>query len=148
MLKFLKKKKAQGYSLAELLIVVAIIGVLFVLLVPRIGSLFRMVNEMRSKFALKNIQSKINEYTLDTGKYPDRLDDLVTRPSGHAGKGWRGGYVEKNEEWPPVDVKGNPLIYNAPPIIFKDQFDHYELYSIGEEDFDSTNRDGFIVVGG
>lgn len=148
MLKFLKQKKSRGYSLGEMLIVVTIIGILFVYLVPKVGKLFTMVGEMKSKFALKNIQSKITEFTVDTGVYPQRLEELASRPSGHAGKGWRGNYIEKDEEWPPVDSKGNPIIYNSPPQMFKDKFEHFELYTTGDMENDPANRDNFVVVGG
>lgn len=142
------KKKSKGYSLVEIMIVIAIIGVLMTVLLPRVGKLFKMVKDMRAQFALKNVQNKINEYTLDTGVYPQKLEDLMNRPTGHAGKGWRGGYVEKDEEWPPVDSKGSPIIYSSPPQVFKDRFEHYELYSVGDEDPETGNKDNFVVVGG
>lgn len=143
-------RKSKGFSLAELLIWITIVGILSVFMVPRIGKLFKMVSNFKANSVLRNWDSKIKEYYLDMSNYPETLKDLWTRPSGKKGDNWRGPYTEDDETGEtPLDHAGNELIYNRPPVIFKDKYKHYELISTGGEDsVESGNVDKFISVGG
>jgi len=69
----------KGFTLIELLVVMAIIAVLLTLAVPRYYRSVEMSKEAVLKQDLTLIRSLLDKYYGDTGKYPETLDDLVTR---------------------------------------------------------------------
>jgi len=146
MLKLARKNK--GYSLVEILIVVTIIGVLMTMFLPRIKGLFRRIADMRENRILQSWDSKIKEFYLDTGSYPDRITDLFVRPNNpRIASNWRGYAEDDNDR--PYDSKGRDLIYNQPPILFGDLYKNYELYTTGEFDPDEATRDNITAkIGG
>ena len=70
---------ALGFTLIELLVVMAIIGTLLTLAVPRyFGSVDRS-KEAVLKQDLATLRDSLDKYYGDTGRYPNSLDDLVTK---------------------------------------------------------------------
>lgn len=70
-------KKEKGFTLIEMLIVLAIISVLIILIVPNLTSKSEAVNEKGCDALVKVVQTQVNAYHLDHGKYPKDLNDLV-----------------------------------------------------------------------
>ncbi len=75
----MKKKHPKGFTLIELLVVMAIISVLLTLAVPRYFSSLDKSKEAVLKEDLTEMRSAVDKYYGDTGKYPDTLEDLVTK---------------------------------------------------------------------
>jgi general secretion pathway protein G len=72
-------KRGCGFTLIELLVVMAIIATLLTIAVPRyFGSVDRS-KEVTLKQSLVVMRDAIDKYHSDTGRYPDALDDLVTK---------------------------------------------------------------------
>jgi len=68
-----------GFTLIELLVVMAIVATLLTLAVPRyFGSIARS-KEAVLKQDLATLRDSLDKYYGDTGRYPDSLDDLVTK---------------------------------------------------------------------
>jgi len=70
-------KQDEGFTLVELMIVMAIIGVLAVVAVPSYISALRHAREAVLKEDLHILRSAIDSYTMDKQKAPQALDDLV-----------------------------------------------------------------------
>jgi general secretion pathway protein G len=70
-------RKDAGFTLVELMIVMAIIGVLAVVAVPSYISALRHAREAVLKEDLHILRSAIDSYTMDKQKAPQSLDDLV-----------------------------------------------------------------------
>jgi len=70
-------KQDAGFTLVELMIVMAIIGVLAVVAVPSYISALRHAREAVLKEDLHILRSAIDSYTMDKQKAPQALDDLV-----------------------------------------------------------------------
>ncbi len=71
--------QGRGFTLVELLVVLAILALLLGVAVPRyFGSLERS-RETVLKENLFQLRESLDRYFSDTGRYPDRIDDLVTR---------------------------------------------------------------------
>ena len=69
-----KNSREQGFTLIELMIVVAIIGILAALALPKFASLVEKSREAATKGNLNSMQSAISIYYGDTeGVYPDYL---------------------------------------------------------------------------
>ena len=70
-------KKAAGFTLVELMIVMAIIGVLTAVAIPSYMGAVRQAREAVLKEDLHVMRSAIDSYTADKQKAPQSLDDLV-----------------------------------------------------------------------
>ena len=70
-------KKDAGFTLVELMIVMAIIGVLAVVAIPSYVGAVRQAREAVLKEDLHVLRTAIDSYTADKTKAPQSLDDLV-----------------------------------------------------------------------
>jgi len=72
-------KKENGFTLIEMLIVLAIISVLIILIVPNLTGKSSEVNEKGCDALVKVVQTQVNAYHLDHGHYPSQLTNLVDK---------------------------------------------------------------------
>lgn len=75
----IKRCKVHGFTLIELLVVMAIIATLLSLTMPRYFHSVDKSKEAALQADLNGFREAIDKYFSDTGKYPDTLDDLVTK---------------------------------------------------------------------
>ncbi|MEO8418552.1 MAG: type II secretion system protein [Methylophilaceae bacterium] len=73
------RRQREGFTLIELLVVMTIIATLLTLAVPKYFSSVQRSKEAVLKQDLTLIRESLDKYYGDVGKYPDTLDDLVTR---------------------------------------------------------------------
>jgi general secretion pathway protein G len=71
------RKQDAGFTLIELMIVMAIIGVLAVIAVPSYIGALRHAREAVLKEDLHVLRGAIDSYTMDKQKAPQSLDDLI-----------------------------------------------------------------------
>ncbi len=90
-------RRRPGFTLIELLVVLAIISTLLSIAVPRYFASLEKSRETVLRADLTSIRDSIDKYYGDLGKYPDALEDLVTRhylraipedPVSHSNKTW------------------------------------------------------------
>ena len=67
----------QGFTLVELIVVMAIVAILTAMALPRFGAAVRSAREAVLKEDLHVMRSAIESYTMDKQKAPQSLDDLV-----------------------------------------------------------------------
>ena len=117
-----------GFSLVELLVVLAIIGMIATMVAPQVlGYLGRAKGET-ARIQVKNIAQAIELYYLDLGTYPGAqqgLAALTAPPPGAAG--WRGPYVRDARGL--IDPWGRPYLYRAPGSAGTP----YEIASLGRD---------------
>jgi general secretion pathway protein G len=70
-------KGNSGFTLVELMIVMAIIGVLAVIAVPSYMAALKHAREAVLKEDLHILRAAIDSYTMDKQKAPQSLDDLI-----------------------------------------------------------------------
>ena len=70
-------KKSAGFTLVELMIVMAIIGVLLTVAIPSYVGAVRQAREAVLREDLHVMRAAIDSYTADKQKAPQSLDDLV-----------------------------------------------------------------------
>ena len=72
-----RRKQDAGFTLIELMIVMAIIGVLAVVAIPSFVGAIKQAREAVLKEDLHVLREDIDSYTMDKQKAPQSLDDLV-----------------------------------------------------------------------
>ena len=75
----MNRSPAAGFTLIELLTVMAIIAVLLTLAVPRYFNSVERSKEAVLRQDLATVRDSLDKYFADTGRYPDSLDELVTK---------------------------------------------------------------------
>ena len=71
------RKQDAGFTLIELMIVMAIIGILITMAIPSFVGALRHAREAALKEDLQTMRTAIDTYTMDKQKGPQSLDDLV-----------------------------------------------------------------------
>jgi general secretion pathway protein G len=71
--------RRQGFTLIELLVVLAILALLLGIATPRYMNSVDRSKETVLKENLFQIRDSLDKYFADNGRYPDALDDLVSR---------------------------------------------------------------------
>lgn len=109
----LQFEATDGFSLVELLVVLAIIGLIAAFATPNVLKYLGSSRVSASKAQMKNISSALELYFIDVGNYPDTnfgLDALINAPSGT--QNWNGPYIKGSTAL--KDAWGNNYSYTAP----------------------------------
>lgn len=70
-------KNNRGFSLAEIMIVLVIIGAILGIILPKIQEGRDNSNVRNTRMRMADIDTKINEYQADCGKLPSSMDFLI-----------------------------------------------------------------------
>jgi general secretion pathway protein G len=89
--------RESGFTLLELIIVVAIIGILATIAMPALKDVPRRANEAVLKTNLHTMRDVIDQYYGDKGKYPTSLDQLVEK--GYLRKIPVDPMTKRNDSW-------------------------------------------------
>jgi general secretion pathway protein G len=131
----------QAFTLLEILVVLAIIGLLVGLAVSNVtGILGGNQVKVTEMFVQTTMKTPITAYRLDIGDYPstaEGLQVLLTAPSNRADR-WRGPYLEMKGGKLPLDPWGEPYQYRYPGV--KNKLG-YDLWSKGVDRTDGTADD-------
>jgi general secretion pathway protein G len=107
-------RKQSGFTLIEIMVVLAILGFLVAMVAPNILGRTGEAQVKIAKAQIKEISNALDLYKLDNYFYPSTaqgLGALVEKPSGSPEpKNWKsGGYMKKL----PQDPWGNEYVYIA-----------------------------------
>ena len=107
--------KTAGFTLVEIMVVVVILGILAVLIVPRVLGRSDEARQAAAKHDIATIMQSLKLYRLDNGRYPTNdqgLQALVSKPtSAPAPSNWK-PYLDKV----PKDPWGNTYQYLSPGV--------------------------------
>lgn len=81
MMKFFKRNK-KGFSLAELIVVIAILGILAAIVVPRVVENTDQARIAHDRATLRTVQGAVNMFHAQNGRYPG------VRPNGTVIEGY------------------------------------------------------------
>ena len=103
-----RRAARAGFTLVELLLVLAILATLAAIVVPKFTGRRVQADIQAAHTQISRFELALDTFEVDNGYYPkgsEGLKDLVEEPS--EAKAWRGPYLEEI----PVDPWGNPYIY-------------------------------------
>jgi general secretion pathway protein G len=118
--------KNQGFTLVELLVVMAIIALLAALVAPKIFPKLGKGKTAAAQAQIELLGQALDHYRLDIGRYPTTeqgLQALLTNPGDEK---WQGPYLSKNIV--PLDPWRKPYNYACPG-----SHGDYDLYSYGRD---------------
>lgn len=105
-------RRAAGFTLLELLVVIVVIGLLAGLVAPRYFNQVGKSNTNIARAQIDSLEKALDQYRLDVGIYPTTeqgLQALFFRPNNV--EKWNGPYLKKPA---PPDPWGRPYQYKSP----------------------------------
>lgn len=116
-----------GFSLLELLVVLAIMGLLAAIVGPQVLRYLGSSRSQTAKVQIQQLAQSLQLFRLDVGRYPtaqEGLGSLTAAPAGATA--WNGPYLDKpsalNDPW------GNPYLYRNPG-----QHGDVDIYTLGSD---------------
>ena len=128
----------EGYSLVELLVVLAIIMLLGTIAVPQLLKYLDRAKQDTARAQIQSLTATLDLFKLDIGRYPTQeegLDALVAAPADLSG--WNGPYLKRKDML--LDPWRRTYRYKTPG-----EHGDYDLSSYGADDReggDGNNKD-------
>lgn len=135
--------RRRGFTLLEILVVLAIIGLLIGVLVKNVNQNFNTGQRQTAKiFVSSTAQTLLIRYRIDMGDYPSTAEGLTALVSAPAGKAdrWRGPYIEDGKV--PLDPWGRPYVYRYPGEKNKGGYDIFSKGPLEDDDKDDVGNWG------
>lgn len=112
-----RAQRQRGFTLIEIMVVIAILGILAALIVPKIMSRPDEARRVAARQDIGSIKQALDLYRLDNSRYPTQdqgLQALIVKPTTDpVPNNWKGGgYLERlpNDPW------GHPYQYLNPGV--------------------------------
>lgn len=127
----------DGFTLIEMLVVIAIIASITGLVGPRVLNYLAESKVKTAQIQMSNLSNTLDLFYLDVGRYPtsdEGLNALVKRPSGIST--WNGPYISSTTI--PKDPWGHDYLYRAPG-----QNGPFDVGSLGPPENKNSSKDNF-----
>lgn len=106
--KTISKRRQQGFTLIEILVVMAIISMLAIMVAPNIFNQQAGAKRDAALSQISTLEAALDTHRLDVGEYPDSLEGLMENDSDSAA--WNGPYLRRAV---PQDPWGNDYVYEG-----------------------------------
>ena len=106
------KSRLRGYTLTEMLVVIAIIGLIAAVVIPQTIGQLGKAQSRAAKLQVQSIAAALELFQGDNGRYPtpqEGLQALVARPATL--ENWNGPYLHSKDQL--KDPWGNPYRYTV-----------------------------------
>jgi general secretion pathway protein G len=120
------EKQRKGFTLIEILVVMAIVALLAALVGPKLFPKLGKGKQSAAKAQIELFGQALDQFKLDTGRYPTTQEGLNALMNNPGVENWEGPYLKKSI---PVDPWNKPYIYLSPG-------------THGDYDLSSNGRDG------
>lgn len=127
----------RGYTLLEMLLVLAILLVIAGMVVPKLTGRREAANVDATKISIQGLEQALELYALDhDGKAPTTAEGLnVLMEATNNDANWRGPYLKKA----PKDAWNQDFQYRCPPV--KNKQKEFDLASAGADGVHGTTDD-------
>ncbi len=128
-------RNRAAFTLIELLLVIAILGILAALIVPKFAGRTEQAKDAAAKSDIASLGTVLDAYEVDNGSYPrgsSGLNDLINAPRD--AQNWRGPYIKELK----MDPWGNAYLYEYPG---KNNPTGFDLSSMGPDGQANTADD-------
>ncbi|MCB1702155.1 MAG: type II secretion system major pseudopilin GspG [Pseudomonadales bacterium] len=118
--------RQRGFTLMELLVVLAILGLLMSLVGPRVLNQLGGAKSKTAGIQVRDLEQSLEMYKLDVGRFPSNeegLSALVTKPG--SATGWNGPYLKSDV---PLDPWNREYLYKYPG-----EHGELDIYSYGQD---------------
>ncbi len=135
------KPSLKAFTLLEILVALAIIGLLAGLAISNSDRIFGQSQEAVARiFVRDSLKTSLVRYKIDVGDYPSTAEGLAPLTAAPANKAdrWRGPYVDTPGGRIPADPWGEPYRYRFPGMRNPGG---YDLYSLGPDKAEGTSDD-------
>ena len=125
-----------GFTLLELLVVLAILGLLAAIVAPQVLKYLGASRSQAAKVQVENIAAALDHFDLDVGRYPSEqegLDALVHPPAGAAN--WNGPYLQRESAL--TDPWQRKYLYKSPGVHNGD----FDVWSYGSDGVEGGTRE-------
>ncbi len=126
-------KTSRGFTLIELMVVVAILGVLGMIVAKSVFPAFTKTQQTVARTNIETLKQAIQMYRLNNYRIPDNLEILLEPDEKNAGE----SYLENADAL--LDPWGNPFFYTV------ESGSRFEIKSLGRDYMEGgTGEDGDI----
>ena len=137
----MRSSRRSAFTLLEILVVLAIIGLLAGLAISNSDKIFGSSQEAVARvFVRDSLRTSLVRYRIDLGDYPttsEGMQALLTAPANKTDR-WRGPYIDTPGNKLPVDPWTEPYQYRYPGVKNKGG---YDLFSKGPDKVEGTEDD-------
>jgi general secretion pathway protein G len=131
-----------GFTLIEILVVIAVISLLAALVAPNVFQHVGTAKDAVARSQIEMLGAALDAYRLDNGRYPSTqqgLDALWALPSAEPRpSNWRGPYLRKQV---PLDPWGTAYVYASPGDVHPTGYDLTSLGADGAVGGEGENAD-------
>jgi general secretion pathway protein G len=123
----MRQRKIRAFTLVELMVVVAILGILSTVVVLSLSGQTHTAKLSVVKSDMSTIRDALELYKMNMNAYPEKLEYLVTAPpETGTGSSWAGPYIKGGVPRDPWTME-----YQYNPVSATGQ--GYDLYSFGAD---------------
>ncbi|MGI8841981.1 MAG: type II secretion system major pseudopilin GspG [Caulobacteraceae bacterium] len=120
-----RRGREDGFTLLEMLVVIAIIGLLMAIVGPQVLNQLAKAKTHAAKIQVVSTESALDQFQTDVGRYPTQTEGLAALTIAPAGvSGWNGPYSKPV----PPDPWGHPYHYLNPG-----KHGEIDIYSLGSD---------------
>ncbi len=131
------RRRAAGFTLVEMMVVILIIGILATIIIVNIAGKTDEAKAKATLAILKQVDPQIELFRAKFNRYPMALEELLHMPSDVDPNEWpEGGFLNEY----PLDGWGNEFIFNVPGSDGS-SFDLVSLGADGREGGEGVNQD-------
>ncbi len=133
-------RSAPGFTLVELLVVLAILALLAAVVTPQVLKYLARAKVNTTQVQIQNLSTALDLFHVDVGRYPttaEGLKALTEAPSGTSN--WAGPYVKRAD--PLMDPWGHPYNYRSPG-----EHGEFDLFSLGPENGGSAGNESQVIA--